>query len=473
MLPRDHRARSLSLLKTQMEIQDARRKADQAVEAQKRDAQMRQIFQQYGAGIVNGDENALAEIAKLDPAAAQEFRAKATTNAKANLDMDETRRKAAEDKLADLRKSLIGVEAVGPESRGLFWKQERKRLERNGFDVSDVPEEYDANWVKQATAQVTTFEQQLAAQRQDPEYIRRRAEAEREPIDDAARRAGAVAAAEREPIEDSIRRTEGEAEARARAEAKYRRPTEADRSIVTVQMPDGTKRSFRATDKALDKALADGAVEITKPSGDFTGGVETEPVPTGAFDPATGPSDPRLTTGFWGPATAAANAVTDFLGLEPFSPEAMKAAQELKQLDIETTTMLQEAIPGRPSNYLMQELKGMVAQAGGGGGPAGMMQKLTLTRQYLQKVAGQVQAFKPQTKAQADKKAQNLLRLKGLVQAYDQMIAAGGGAAGGPARGNSEEDALIQKWTKPSGGRAMDEQLTPEMRERSTKVGSY
>lgn len=67
-------------------------------------------------------------------------------------------------------------------------------------------------------------------------------------------------------------------------------------------------------------------------------------------------------TGVSGAVGRVANIVTDALGMPLAAPETEKAIQALEQLNAVTVTTLQDAVPGRPSNYLMEQLNRLAVE---------------------------------------------------------------------------------------------------------------
>lgn len=80
---------------------------------------------------------------------------------------------------------------------------------------------------------------------------------------------------------------------------------------------------------------------------------EPSPAPTSSLSPDV---DYSKGTGVGGLAAWGANTIMDIAGGKLPFPEAERASQGLTNLQVRTQTGLQSAIPGRPSNYLMERL---------------------------------------------------------------------------------------------------------------------
>lgn len=172
-----------------------------------------------------------------------------------------------------------------------------------------------------------------------------------------------------------------------------------------------------------------------------------EPIPGGPADKpkadvevptAVPPISPAvkgsLGTGPSGVFGSLANTISEALGGSLPQPKVEEAVQALQNLRIQTITMAQEAIPGRPSNYLMQQLDKLAVQ------PNSLLMgderakiRLQQTRDILQQEASRVeneilkrpQNFTPATLAKA---RNNFGQMRSLIQQYDQIIGSFGGS---------------------------------------------
>lgn len=269
MTPREHRAQRLSILDAQMKMDAAKRQAAQQ-------QQVEQFFRQYGPGIVRGDQGALEQLGGLGSEGVKAAlgvkeqqglaasRAAATRASEASTRLDEfklgeAQRQKAVDQITELDTALTAVEAADPSVRSLLYKQQRAEFAKRGYDVSSAPEDYDPNWVKQTRESLVPIKDRIDAYYKSPEYLRLKEEAEREPISYVRQKA----------------------EAEAAAKAKYEKPstTAEDRQIVTLQFPDGKRRSFRRASPEVDEALGAGAVQVTGAAA--TGG---RPLPSAAVN---------------------------------------------------------------------------------------------------------------------------------------------------------------------------------------------
>lgn len=78
------------------------------------------------------------------------------------------------------------------------------------------------------------------------------------------------------------------------------------------------------------------------------------------------------------------NTITDAIGAGLMFPESEKAATALKNLSIRTETTLQDAVPGRPSNYLLERLSKLAVEPGSLlTGDARALDRLTQTKALI------------------------------------------------------------------------------------------
>ena len=152
-------------------------------------------------------------------------------------------------------------------------------------------------------------------------------------------------------------------------------------------------------------------------------------IPPPAAGPATPPSvRGSAATGGSGFFGNIANTAADMLGAQMPRPDIEQASQALKNLRIQTITMAQDAIPGRPSNYLMQQLDKLAVE------PNSLLMadqraatRLNQTRAMLQQEATRMERevlSRPQqyTASQLAKTRNSFGQLRQLVGEYDRMI---------------------------------------------------
>lgn len=147
-------------------------------------------------------------------------------------------------------------------------------------------------------------------------------------------------------------------------------------------------------------------------------------------------------TGASGFAANIANTVSDAFGQGTMYPQAEEASQALKNLQIRTQTAMQSSVPGRPSNYLMEQLRELsVTPNSLLQGDARAKTRLRQTRDMLKNevarmkrdILGNRQDFTP--KQIAETRA-NVSQLDSILQNYDQVLdqfgTEGGERGGGP-----------------------------------------
>ena len=130
-------------------------------------------------------------------------------------------------------------------------------------------------------------------------------------------------------------------------------------------------------------------------------------------------------SGFFG---GIANTVADAFGAKMPYPNVERAAQALRNLRVQTITLMQDAVPGRPSNYLMQQIEQLAVT------PGSLMQadqraeeRLSRTRDMLatevarmeREVLSQPRAY---TAAQMSKTRKSHGALRQLMAEYDRVL---------------------------------------------------
>jgi len=152
--------------------------------------------------------------------------------------------------------------------------------------------------------------------------------------------------------------------------------------------------------------------------------------PTAPGGPAAIPVDvkgPSATggSGFFG---GISNTVSDMLALPMPYPDVERATQALKNLRVQTITLMQDAVPGRPSNYLMQQIEQLAVKPGNLlQGDQRSQERLQRTRDMIatevarmeREVLAQPKAF---TTAQLNKTRLSHGSLRQLMAEYDRVL---------------------------------------------------
>jgi hypothetical protein len=148
---------------------------------------------------------------------------------------------------------------------------------------------------------------------------------------------------------------------------------------------------------------------VTPPQGAVTPTARPLP-PAGAGALPTTGADYRGATGAPGFVAEAANTIVDLFGGRALpAPEAARAAQALQNLDTRTRMFLQSAIPGRPSNYLMEMIGGLtVSPATLSLGPERSRERVQQTTRFLEATMSELE---------------NISRSRGTGQFTQQQIA--------------------------------------------------
>ena len=142
----------------------------------------------------------------------------------------------------------------------------------------------------------------------------------------------------------------------------------------------------------------------------------------------TQPVHGALATGVRGFMGKNVNTIVDALGGRLPFPRLEEASQALTNLNVQTVTLLQDAVPGRPSNLLMQKLEELAVR------PASLFMgderakiRLTQTRNMLKQEVDRIEREilrNPQlyTQSQLSASRNSFGQLQQLVQEYDQII---------------------------------------------------
>lgn len=208
---------------------------------------------------------------------------------------------------------------------------------------------------------------------------------------------------------------------------------------------------------------ADGSVMID------VGGGGVAPGPVGLGAPAQ-PGDTRPRADFRGALggsgalTNLLNTVGDVAGVGLADPAVSRAVNELENLSVRTMTVAQDAVPGRPSNYLLELLRDQTVEpASIFTGPDGALDQMYATRDLLRGAIEQNRSLLRSgglTRSQSGKAKEKLAGLTALVRDYDFVISELQGAqprpqapARAPAQAAPLPEAVVPEQA-PSGGAA-------------------
>jgi hypothetical protein len=206
-------------------------------------------------------------------------------------------------------------------------------------------------------------------------------------------------------------------------------------------------------------------VDRGKNTSRYVSGAEPGPAPSGQ---AQAPGAPSATkppiqfqegVGLPGLAGWVGNTASDLFGGKLPAPEAEKAWQGLTNLQIRTQTSMQASIPGRPSNYLMEQLKRLSVDPGSlTQGPKRAYERLSSTRDMLREEIDRMETdilANPgdfSRKEISDTRA-NRSQLNTILKNYDTVIesfdkARQAETPKGAPKGvlSPEDDALIRKY---------------------------
>lgn len=143
---------------------------------------------------------------------------------------------------------------------------------------------------------------------------------------------------------------------------------------------------------------------------------------------AKAPIDASAAVGIAGALQNTINTISDFIGKGAAYPDALKAETELNKLNVITTTTLQAAVPGRPSNFLLKKLETLEVPPNAATiGTARSLNRLKSIRDMIstelmrmkRDVLTKKGSFKPNVYQEA---RGNYSQLSELLKAYDKLI---------------------------------------------------
>jgi len=176
----------------------------------------------------------------------------------------------------------------------------------------------------------------------------------------------------------------------------------------------------------------------------------TEQAPAGAtaFPSNIDASKGTGGSGFFG---GISNTVADMFGAKLPRPEAERAIQSLKNLNVQTITMLQDAVPGRPSKFLLEKLEELAVKPGSlFMGDARSKERLGSTRSMLDQEVKRMEREVLKTPHLFSKKEVSDTRkshgsLRQLLGEYDQVIRSFDGGKQ-PARRTTDAPGAVLKF---------------------------
>jgi hypothetical protein len=353
--------------------------------------------------------------------------------------------------LAEARDTSKPDEAISPEARAI-----RSALSGLGPDISALadddqlpglaiqratsrqrpmtPEELKAAGFRPGTVAFTNDFTGGASVGQQPDYKSPEAEAQ----------ALRIAAAGRAPAPRS------ELERKRDMMVANGVPVHIAQGIVTGQfrlVTNDVDGSVRAIDMANGREMwnPDNPRQPTQPPPSPPAGAATPPPAGGGTTGTTIPTDnvdyPGA-TGLPGAASRVANTIADMFGGTLPAPERERAAQALTNLASRTQMHLQTAIPGRPSNYLMEMIGDLTLKPGEiTVGPQRAAERVRQTRQFVEQTVKEMEdvagaagqrRFSREQIAQANLALQSLRPLLADYRTLDEAFA-GRGAPGAAA----------------------------------------
>ncbi len=365
------------------------------------------------AAAAAGDQNALAQLAGLDPNVASKVQS-------VREGIDTASREKQERALKAVGNAATMLLSLDESERQTAYESMRPRLEAMGVPVPDqVPDEAT---LRGYVMEIGDLTKALEVRRGPEQWV---------PVKDAE---GNVTGQENTVT--------GEVKKDPRAPDKAK-PSEKEERIdrLTANLVASGMDQAKAYNTAV--GIADGRLVVSRNPingraevvDKATGEVVATPKPPQQDTPKPPPAvpaglDPEAALGGEGIAANIANTVVDFFGGDLPAPKAEEAAQALTNLQIRTQTGMQASVPGRPSNYLMEQLSKLSVTPGSiGMGKGRGKKRLGQTRAMLQSeidrmerdILGNSDGFTP--KQIAETRA-NLSQLKAIRDEYDAVLEA-------------------------------------------------
>lgn len=160
-------------------------------------------------------------------------------------------------------------------------------------------------------------------------------------------------------------------------------------------------------------------------NGQQVGGEGQPPIPVIPPSPMPKKIDLSGVSGLEGVATNFANILSDAFGFGPYYPQEQEVTEALTNLNVRTTTLLQSAVPGRPSKFLLERLGRLAIEPNSFTmGEARSRTRLQQTRDMVHteivRMDGLLtQKLKPNTRQEIQV---NKAQLEGVRADYDQIL---------------------------------------------------
>lgn len=158
--------RPLNLLRAE-ELKGARMQNEAAAQEMQRANALQSFYQQNGAGILNGDQNALTGLAGIDPKAAMDVRGAQLEAQKREMDANLTRLKAIGSSLDAILNAPDGADHQA------LYDQQKRYLSGLGIPVDDTPPQWDPAWAQTVRDSTLTASERLERTKSDPAYLAR------------------------------------------------------------------------------------------------------------------------------------------------------------------------------------------------------------------------------------------------------------------------------------------------------------
>lgn len=341
---------------------------------------LRDVYAEHGAGIAQGNQNALAALAGVDPMAALQAQ-----NAHQAMGL----RQSQESRLQGEYELKVKEYAAGLEAAEAA--KQAADIERGVkvASLAETPEQWDAiahQFGQQDLVGKFEFRDALLAQFvKAGDILKERAGPQ--PGNDYERYLARERAAGREPVDE----------------------------FTYAQKKRGPGFSFTGPDGSTFQM--GGAAPTPNPEGSLASNPDFQSVPDGVdFSDATGAQ------GFF---AQLGNTVSDAIGAGLVAPENERATQAMENLATNTMIALADGVAGKPSNFLLQEFQKLSSTPNSiWQGEGRTRERLNQTRAMLEQaiMMNQDVANTSETATMRSQARANISRLSRLLSDYDAVI---------------------------------------------------
>lgn len=152
-------------------------KLQQAQSTAAKQGQLEQLYRDNGPGIASGDENALGQLAKIDPNAAIETKGKLATQAASAATSAKSKYDLAREQVDFVGSQAQSILSAPAEFRPMLYTRAIAQAKAMGIDTSNAPSEYSDAAVKQLADQSIKAKDQIDQHQKDADLAQKNANA--------------------------------------------------------------------------------------------------------------------------------------------------------------------------------------------------------------------------------------------------------------------------------------------------------